>query len=227
MARNAKSVNNIQVFRGSLPRPDVFAANSGSGCCGVDGGPSVDRLGQRTRFDNGLAHSNPTGANDKFQFPAGNGFTGNKREIIDHINRIGVGASISVLAIPTYAYVTGVGVHIAAEEPGLTFTLSTRNGLVLPIADGVSVIEAAAGDSGCEIERTLTAGNLASFTGFGALGDNQFIDILGRSGHGNFSLEADELILTVASMPGGGVPVSGLFDLTVSVSYDVIHRAEF
>ena len=90
-----------------------------------------------------------------------------------------------------------------------------------------NVIEAAAGDSGCEIERTLTAGNLASFTGFGALGDNQFIDILGRSGHGNFSLEADELILTVASMPGGGIPVSGLFDITVSVSYDVIHRAEF
>lgn len=221
MARAAKSVNNIQVFRGSLPRADVYAQNSGSGCCGVDQGQSVDRLGQRTRFDNGLAHSNPTGANDKFNIPGGSGFAGVKREIIDHINAVGVGAQISVLAIPTYAYVTGVGLHIAAEEPGLTFTLTTRNGLALPLV-AVDVVGAVAGD-GCEMTRTLTAGSAASFVGFGALGSNQFIDIFGRDGQGEFSLEADELILTVASIPAE--PVVGLFDIDVSVSYDVIHRA--
>lgn len=223
MARTAKSVNNIQVFRGSLPRPDVFAKNSGSGCCGVDQGASVDRLGQRTRFDNGLAHSNPTGANDKFTVPSGNGFSGVSREIIDHINAVGVGASISVLALPTYGYLTGVGVHIAAEEPGLTFTLSTRNGTALPVAL-VNVVEAAPGVSGCEIARTNTAGNLASFTSFGALDGNLFIDILGRNGNGVFMLEAEELILTVTAMPA--TPVVGLFDITVSASYDITHRAE-
>lgn len=224
MPRTAKSVNNIQVFRGSLPRPDVFAKNSGSGCCGVDGGPTVDRLGQRTRFDNGLAHSNPPGANDKFTVPNGNGFSGVSREILDHINAIGVGASISVLALPTYGYLVGVGIHIAAAELGLTFTLSTRNGTVLPTTS-VQVVEADPGPDACDIVRTLTVGSAASFVGFGALGNNLFVDILGRNGNGSFILEAEELILTVVTMPAGGI-VNGTFDITVSTSYDVTHRAE-
>jgi hypothetical protein len=224
MARTAKSANNIQVFRGSLPRPDVFAKNNGSGCCGVDGGPTVDRLGQRTRFDNGLAHSNPTGAGDKFTVPSGNGFSGVSREIIDHINAVGVGASISVLALPTYGYLTGVGIHIAAAELGLTFTLSTRNGTVLPTTT-VQVVEADPGPDACDIVRTLAAGNAASFVGFGALGNNLFVDILGRNGNGSFILEAEELILTVVTMPASGV-ITGAFDITVSATYDVTHRAE-
>ena len=225
MARNAKAANNIQVFRGSRPPADVFAQNAEGNCCGSGTTVEHDKLAERTRFSNGLAHSNPIGANDKYQLPSGPGFDGDRQKVIDHINRFGVGAQISVLAIPTYAFVTGVGVHIAAEESGLTFNLITRNGLALPAA-AVHVVEAAAGDTSCEIERTDTAGSVASFAGFGALSDNLFIDILGRDGDGEFSLEADELILQVATMPAGGEPVVGLFDITVSVSYDVIHRAE-
>ena len=228
MARTPKSANNIQVFRGSLPPADVFAQNAGAECCG--GGTTVehDKLGARTRFSNALAHSNPLGANDKYQLPYGPGFAGDKTRIVNHINAIGVGATISVLAIPTYAFVTGVAVHIAAEEPGLTFNLITRNGLELPLTQ-VLTVEAAVGTAACEVERTLidNSGEDAAeaFEGFGALDGNLFIDIFGRDGQGEFSLEADELILQVATMPAGGV-INGTFDITVSVSYEVIHRAE-
>lgn len=222
MARTAKAANNIQVFRGSLPKPDVFAENSGAGCCGDPGlSPAYDKLAERTRFDNALAHSNPMGANDKYTVPTGFGFNGDSRAIVDHINAFGVGATISVLAIPTYAFVTGVGIHIAAEEVGLTFDLITRNGLVLP-ADAVIQVETAAGTTSCDVTRTQTVGD---YLAFGALGINLFIDIFGyEGGGGSFSLEADELMLRVASMPAG--PVAGTFDITVSANYEVIHRAE-
>lgn len=220
MARVAKSADNIQVFRGSKPKMDVFAANSGIGCCDPGLDPAYDKLAERTRFDNALAHSNPTGANDKYRFPGGNGFDSDRAAILAHINAVGVGAEISVIAIPTYAFLTGVGLHIAAEEPGLTFNLVTRNGLGLP-ASQVIQVAAAAGALPCEITRTQTVGSL---TGFGALGTDLFRDIFARDGDGEFALEADELILVVATMPVD--PVVGLFDITVAASYDVIHRAE-
>lgn len=225
MARNPKADDNIQVFRGSKPQPDVFAANTGLGCCpDVAGQYAYDKLADRTRFDNALAHLNPAGANDKFRIPFGNGFSDTRRDVVAHINQAGVGAQISVIAIPTYAFVTGVGVHIAAEEAGLTFNLITRNGLVLP-STAVHVVAAAVDeDDACAIERTDTEGSAASFAGFGALGTSEFIDILGYSGEGEFSLEADELILEVAAIPA--TPVVGSFDITVSVNYQIVHRAE-
>lgn len=244
MARNDKLAPGIQVFRGSRPRQDVFSANLGTGCCG---GPTVDydKLADRTRFDNALAHSNPTGANDKFSFPYGDGFSDTKDNIIDLINREGVGAHISVLAIPTYAFVTGVGIHIEAEEPGLTFDLVTRNGLVIPGTRAAEVVNVAGGGGGtvtlppvgsitlvesevtgnCEMQRTLTQTTDAALFGFGALGNNNFIDIFCRDGDGEFSLEADEIALRVATMPASG-KITGEFKITVSVSYNVIHRAE-
>ena len=243
MARAEKSADNIQVFRGSRPKADVFTANAGIGCCGsVDF--SYDKLGERVRFDNGLKHLSPSGGVERYRFPGGNGFSDDKAAILAHINAIGVGAEISVIAIPTYAFVTGVGVHIAAEEDGLTFDLVTRNGLVLPRAvtytatgggEDPIVIEEEAGpiikvtvtagaNGACDVTRVMTT--VDDFEGFGALGANDlFADLFARNGHGSFSLEADELILRVASMPAGGI-VNGTFDLTISASYDVIHRAE-
>lgn len=228
MARNAKSENNIQVFRGSRPEQDVFSSNAGLGCC--DDGTSVDydKLASRVRFDNSLAHLNPTGANDKFRLPYGNGFAGVKDQIIRHINDVGVGAQISVLAIPTYAFLTGLGVHIAEEEVGLTFDVKTRNGLALP--SDASYVVSAASDTECTLVRTLTGdegGTTATdFQGIGALDGALMVDLFAKSCCGEFSLEADEIILEVASMPSSGF-VTGDFDLYVSASYDIIHRAEF
>ena len=236
MARAPKSENNIQVFNGSRPQPDVFAANAGSGCCGTGVDLLYDKLGERVRFDNGLKHLSPAGGVERYRFPAGNGFNSHKADILRHINAVGVGAEISVIAIPTYAFVTGIGIHIAAYETGLTFDLVTRNGLLFPNS-GLIVTAEVDPDSPCGVTRTVeeVAGEEGGegepagpvlIEGFGALGaDELFIDHFYRDGQGRFALEADELILRVASMPVSGV-VSGLFDLTVSASYDVIYRAE-
>lgn len=223
MARNAKLSPGVQVFRGSRPRQDVFAKNAGIGCCDNSSPVGYDKLADRTRFDNSLAHSNPLGANDNFIVPFGDGFSDTKKAILDGINAEGVGFHISVLAIPTYAFVTGVGVHIAAEEPGLTFDLVTRNGLTLP-SDCYHVVEAEV-DDGCTVSRTDTYSDGEPLEGFGALGSSQFIDIFARSaGCGEFALEADEIALKVASMPASGI-VTGSFGIIVSVSYEIIHRA--
>lgn len=236
MARAPKSENNIQVFNGSRPKADVFAANAGSGCCGTGVDLLYDKLGERVRFDNGLKHLSPTGGVERYRFPAGNGFNSHKAEILAHINAVGVGAEISVIAIPTYAFVTGIGLHIAAMEAGLTFDLVTRNGLLFP-SSGLIVTASADAESPCGVTRTSeeVLGEEGGegeplgpvlIEGFGALAaDELFIDHFYRDGHGMFALEADELILRVASMPVSGV-VSGLFDITVSASYDVIYRAE-
>lgn len=223
MARNDKLTPGIQVFRGSRPRQDVFAANAGIDCCDQTE-QMYDKLADRTRFDNSLAHSNPTGANDKFEFPFGDGFADTRNKILKGINDHGTGYYISVLAIPTYAFVTGVGIHVEAEEPGLTFNLVTRNGLVLP-SDCQIMVEAVRED--CAVERAMADSSETSMLeGFGALGDNSFVDIFSRSsGCGEFALEADEIALEVATMPASGFVV-GEFAIRVSVSYDVIHRAE-
>lgn len=224
MARSAKSADNLQVFRGSKARLDVFAQNSGTGCCNSEL-PFHDKLADRVRFDNALAHLNPTGANDKFVFPFGAGNESSRQEIVDHINRVGVGASISVLAIPTYAFLTGIGVHVAAEEPGLTFAIGTRNGLTLPNENSFTVSAVNDPLSPCGITRTQTAGAWAS--SFGGLDGARFVDHFARGccDITNFSLEADEIILTVATMPAGGV-VTGEFELIVTASYDILNRAE-
>lgn len=219
MARIAKAAKNLQVFRGGLARPDIFAQNAGADCCGSEAEAQPDRLASRIRFDNALSHSNPTGANDKWSFSTGL-FAHDKAAIIQHINEHGVGATLSVLTIPTYAFVTDVAVYIRASEPGLTFDLITRNGLILPTEQ---LIEVTTTGGSCEATRTQAVGD---YLAFGTLTGGAEQVIIGRDADGMFSLEADEIILRVATMPAGGVLVTGLFDLTVAVNYNVVHRAE-
>lgn len=223
MAREDKLSPGIQVFRGSRPRQDVFAANAGAGCCGSSAVVDYDKLADRTRFDNALAHTNPLGGVDRFEFPFGDGFQDTRSNIIKGINENGVGFHISVLAVPTYAFVTGVSVHIEADEPGLSFDLVTRNGLALPtkvVKEVTSEVE------DCTVTRSAEDGDASNFEGFGDLGSANAIDIFGRDGDGEFSLEADEIALKVASMPANG-KVSGQFAIRVSVAYEVISRAEY
>lgn len=221
MTWNNKAANNLQVFRGSKPRVDIYTQDlmKGAGCCPDNVTVEYDKLARRVRFDNGLSHLNPTGGNEKFQLPLGDGFSMSRDEIIAHINNVGVGATVSVIAIPTFAFVTGVGIHVEAEEEGLTFNLKTRNGLVLP-ADVIHQVETSG--EACAPERTLAAG---SYEGFGAMGENLYVDIFGRSALGEFSLESDEIIVEVASMPASGT-VIGNFGIRISASYDIIDRAE-
>jgi hypothetical protein len=233
MARAAKDAENLQVFRGSFPKPDVFVKNAGDGCCGPEADvQAYDKLADRVHFDNSLAHSNPLGANDKYRVPGGDGFSTDRQAIIDHINANGVGAQISILVIPTFAFLMRIAIKIAAEETGLTFDLKTRNGLTLP-ADIAQIVDVDAG-TGCAVERTLTLVDGdgdpdpapdSIYSGFGALGGSLATYLFGSSAIGEFALEADEIIMEVATMPAGGV-VSGLFDIDVAASYEVVRRCD-
>lgn len=226
MARTAKAANNIQVFLGSKPRPDVFMENAGIGCCDQ---PSFnyDKLGARVRFDNALAHLNPSGANDKWEFRYGR--EQETKDIVNHINEHGVGASVSVLVIPTYAFVSGVGIHVYGAEEGLAFNLTTRNGLDLTQGTAIKVTAKGTGAE-CEVQRVredLTADDAGKLIGSLAP-DDLFTDIFilpDETTKGAFSLEADEIILTVASMPASG-KIDGTFGIKVAVNYDIINRAE-
>jgi hypothetical protein len=220
MARIDKSAKSLQVFRGSKPKADVFARTAGD-CCSPTADSTYDKLGCRVRFDNSTAHENPTGANEKFHFQKQRFPVETLAAQIAHLNTQGVGGQLSVFAIPTYAFVTGVGVVVLASEPGLTFKLVTRNGLALPAAVGIKVD--VAGDSCCP---TRTQGVGVITAAFGQLPANvteQYI--FGRDAAGRFSLEADEILLEVVTMPTSGV-ISGEFDVLLSVSYDIINRAE-
>lgn len=225
MARTAKLADNLQVFRGSFAKPDVFALNAGDGCCGPAAALSdYDRLGDRVHFDNALAHSNPTGANDKYRFPDGNGFGNQRQAILDHINANGVGASISVLLVPTFAFVTGLVIKVIAEEVGLTFDVVSRNGLVLPNDSERTVNITAGAECGVTRTQTIGDGDPSIYDGVGALAVGVLAQY--RIGRGDeFSLEADEIQLVVATMPAGGVVV-GTFDLELALSYDVIKRCD-
>lgn len=219
MARNLKSANVLQVFHGSKPKADVFARTAGD-CCGPEVA-DYDKLGCRVRFDNSLAHTDPTGATERFHFQKQRFPVETLATQIAHLNKVGVGAQLSIITIPTYAFVTGVGVVVLASEPGLTFKLVTRNGLALPAATGIKVDVSA--DTCCPT-RTQGAGNITA--AFGQLPANiaeQYI--FGRDAEGEFSLEADEIMLEVVTLPTSGV-IAGTFDVIVSASYDVINRAE-
>jgi hypothetical protein len=220
MARIDKSPKSLQVFRGSKPKADVFARTAGD-CCAPTAESTYDKLGCRVRFDNSTAHENPTGANEKFHFQKQRFPVEPLAAQVAHLNKQGVGGQLSILTIPTYAFVTGVGIAVFAEEPGLTFKLVTRNGLALPAAVEFKVD--VAGDSCCPT-RTKAAGAIAAPFGDLATGVTEQY-IFGRDANGEFSLEADEIMLEVVTMPTSSV-IAGDFDVLVSVSYDIINRAE-
>ena len=220
MARIDKTAKSLQIFRGSKPKADVFARTAGD-CCSPAVDSNYDKLGCRVSFDNSTAHENPTGANEKFHFQKQRFPVETLAAQIAHLNKVGVGGQLSIFAIPTYAFVTGVGIVVLAEEPGLTFRLRTRNGLELPtaVSFGVNV----AGDSCCPV-RTRVAGDItAPFGDLPTGATEQYI--FGRDANGEFSLEADEILLEVVTMPPSGV-IAGTFDVIASVSYDIINRAE-
>jgi len=219
MAFNPKGAKELQVFRGSKPKADVFARTAGD-CCGPAASAEYDKLDCRVRFDNALSHLNPTGGNERFHFQKQRFPVETKESQIKWLNDNGVGAQLAVIAIPTFAFVTDVSVVVLASEPGLTFKLKTRNGLALPAVDKIKVD--VAGGSCCPT-RTQGAADFASWGDLPTGVTEQYL--FGRDGQGEFSLESDELIVEVVTMPTSGV-IAGTFDFIVGVSYDVVNRAE-
>ena len=218
----------LQVFRGSRLPLGVYAKHAGRICCGSAFEASYDRLADVVHGPNSHTHLRPAVYNDKYlvpQGPVGGNLENDRDAIVTFINKVGVGAKIGILCIPNYAFITDIGVHIDAEESGLTFNLITRNGLTLPSSQVIKVTTAADEDNVCALSRTEATSDTTAFNNIGALDGASFIDIIGRDGNGVFTAEADEIQLEVASLPTTG-RVIGNFRIMVSVNYSVVMRAE-
>ena len=203
MARNPKSAKAVQLFRGG--RNDIqknpWVQNLGFGCCDPSPVVDVDRLNPTINPENALVHSRPFGNRLHWRFSEHDDTT--RANIVAHINRIGVGAQLEVLVIPTFAFWHSLHVVTLAEEAGLTFNLRTRNGTVIPTSQTIRVTETDSGNGCGEVARVQT--NAASPSGIGGLsGATRVHNIFVDGNGGQFALEADVLILEVAALPASG-----------------------
>lgn len=223
MARNPKSTNALQSFRGGRNRLGVWAKHAEGECCQPGVVLDIDRLPPTVQWENANIHTSPLGGrNPTWRF--GELQSGDKEAIIDHINAVGVGAIIELQAIPTFAFVTGVSVSTFAEEVGLAFEVITRNGTPLPADQVILVEEQDAGGCGettrTRVTTTDVGGNVLDTGDLGAVGTLDGATrsyTIAVSGAGEFALEADVIALRVTSVPAGGV--AGHFDLAVDLSY--------
>ena len=224
MARTAMGAKAIQLFRGGYNKLPLFANFLSLGCCGPEVKPVIDRLPCTLNWENANIHTSPLGGRDTWQFSLLNDTE--RAQVAKAINQGGVGTQLEILAIPTFAFLQNVRVAVIAEEPGLAFTVKTRNGTPLPAGQRFEVTEAWDGECGCAIRTKTDADWLAEGQTVGELGANvvkKYSYAVDGNG-GQFALEADVLILEVVSVPAGGVV--GVFDLLVDMSYTSNGRSE-
>lgn len=213
MARNPKSANAYQSFRGGRNRLGVWAKFAEGSCCEPGVALDIDRLPATVQWENANVHTNPLGGrNPTWRFSELQ--SGDREAIIDHINAVGVGAIIELQAIPTFSLVQSVAVSTFKEETGLSFEVITRNGTALPSGQVIRVVEQDAGSCG-EPTRTQTTGDLSDVGDVG--GGTRAYDLAVSDTGGEFALEADVIALRVTAVPATGVV--GKFDIAVDLSY--------
>lgn len=222
MARVAKDAKAIQSFRGGLNdlSKNPWIQQIGNGCCEVAPVIDQDRLNPTIHSENALVHTRPLGHRDHWQFSELNDT--DRRNMVAHINANGVGSILEIIVIPTFAFLQSVHVVAMAEETGLEFEVTTRNGTVLPSGQLIKVKETDGG-SGCgDVVRVQSGGSLAAV---GLLDGASRVHTIGLSGQGGeFALEADVIQLKVKSLPPDGV--LGRFDLRVHATYFAVGRSE-
>ena len=225
MARNQMGAKAIQLFRGGYNKLPLFAQFLGQGCCGLDVKPVIDRLPCTQNWENANIHTSPLGGRDTWQFSLLNDTE--KADVVAAINQGGVGTQLEILLIPTFAFLQNLRVAVLSAEPGLTFVVKTRNGTELPQGNRFEVTEAWDGECGCPVRaKTDTDWIAGEGQTIGDLGDGvvKKYSYAQDTAGGRFALEADVVILEVASMPAGGV--AGLFDILADLSYTSNGRSE-
>jgi len=221
MARNPKSANAYQSFRGGRNRLGVWAKFAEGACCEPGVVLDIDRLPATVQWENANIHTSPLGGrNPTWRFSELQ--SGDRDAIVDHINAIGVGAIIEVQAIPTFALVQSVAVSTFKEETGLAFEVITRNGTRLPEDQVILIEEQDAGNCGEPTRTRVIAdddgqADLGDLSAVGTLNGATRSYTLAVSAPGEFALEADVIALRVTSVPAGGVV--GAFDISVDLSY--------
>jgi hypothetical protein len=222
MAFVAKDNKTLQVFRGGFNdlSKNPWLQNIGNGCC--EPGQTIDqeRLPRSLHPENALVHSRPFGNRLHWRFSELDDTT--RRQIVAHINSVGVGAKIEVITIPTFAFVHSVHTVTLAEESGLVFELKTRNGTPVPSDQLIKVSETDSGDGCGEVARVQAAADPADI---GPLeGASRVHNFFVAGNGGDFALEADVWVLEVVSLPAEGVV--GAFDLLVHSTTVAAGRTE-
>lgn len=225
MARSIKSAKAIQLFRGGFNKLPLFAQFLGGDCCAPGAVVDIDRLPVTLNWENANIHTSPLGGRDTWCF---NELTDSERaEVIARINTGGVGTQLEILTIPTFSFLQNLRVGVYGEETGLTFKIKTRNGTALPAGQRFEVTEAQSANECGAITRTKTdvdwvAGAAETIGELGSATKKYSYAVDGAGG--TFALEADVIILEVASVPASGVV--GFFDMCVDLSYTSNGRSE-
>jgi hypothetical protein len=221
MARVAKSAKAYQVFRGGLNdlSKNPWIQNLGNGCCEVAPVIDQDRLNPTINPENSLVHTRPYGNRDYWQFSEMS--DSDRARVVKHLNDNGVGAQLEVLVLPTFSLLSTVAIVTFAEEAGLVFEIKTRNGTVLPSGQLIKVLET----EGADCSGVVRVQSAADPADIGPLeGATRVHNLFVSDKLGEFSLEADVLILEVVSMPASGIV--GAFDLRVHANVVAPGRSE-
>lgn len=211
-----------QLFRGGLNdlSKNPWLQNIGNGCCEPSFAVDQDRLNATINPENALVHTRPFGNRDHWQFGEHDDTT--RRNIVKHLNTHGVGAQLEIIVVPTFSLLYSVHTVTLAEEAGLVFELKTRRGTALPSGQLIKVSETDSGNGCGEVSRVQAEAdpaNIGPLEGASRV-HNLFVSDIG----GEFALDADVLILEVASLPADGV--KGFFDLRVHANYVAPGRSE-
>lgn len=225
LVRNPLTADNYQAFRGGYNRlsGQVEAELRGS-CCEPEVIARKDRLPARMHFENALAHENPNGANQKWDFQK----YAYKSEVIRHLNDHLAGAKVGVMALPTYALVTAFGISVGTLPEGFSFKLTSRNG-TLDNVTGTLYKVSLTGEL-CSPNRALdTTANqdLASMVIPAPTGtDHVRTDYVFVPDKPIFLAQADEVTLAVETVATAGSVSQAEFDFVIGANYDVVIRAE-
>lgn len=222
MAFVAKDDKTLQVFRGGFNdlTKSPWLQNIGNGCCEPGHKIDQERLPRSLHPENANVHSRPFGNRLHWWFSEHDDTT--RRNIVNHINTVGVGAKIEVITIPTFAFVHSLHTVTLAEETGLVFKLFARNGTLVPAGQKIKVSETDSGDGCGEVARVKAA---ADENAIGALdGASRVHNFFVADNGGEFALEADVWVLEVVSLPADGV--TGAFDLLIHSTTVAAGRTE-
>lgn len=225
LARKPLPEAHFQAFRGGNKKLSQRTEALLRGTC-CDAGMSIvfDRLPQRMRFDNGLGHENPKGANQKWDF----GHEPDKTKLVKHMNDYQADTVIGVIAPPSYALVTHIAVSLGELPAGFTFHLSSRNGFLENVTGTLHTVTISGNT--CEPTRDYTSADSTALSSvkFAQLQAGElrkdYILVLDKPA---FVPQADELTIEIDDFATSKRVSEADFNLVVAVNYDFAIRSEY
>lgn len=216
----------FQSFRGGLRHlsPMLKAQLRGT-CCEGDLELQKDRLPTRMRFDNGLAHENPKGANQKWILS----LAPDRREVIAHLNDYKKSATVGVLALPSYSFITALAISVGALATGFTFKLASRNGTLEAVTGTLHLVTTSGGND-CDPIREYTATEnqgLDATVVTGLAAGEMRKDYIFIPDKPIFQAQADEVQMVIETFATDDVVTEKNMDITIAANYDVVIRSEF